>query len=109
MIIVYSGRGGWILGILLLSAVLVISLDRWLFPQDTGLVPLAIAFAISGIFCLGLGMHARLQHPRMARERETGRERRMLVVHSLYWIRAEYWGLLYLGLAAWFGTLHPER
>lgn len=108
MIFIWAGRGGWILGSLLISVLAMLAMDQWIFPPDAGPLPLAAAFGIAGVFCLGLGIHARLQSPQRTLERHTGRERVLPVVHSMYWIRAEYWGLLYLGMAIWLGTFHQD-
>jgi len=55
--------------------------------------------ALTGLFGIGLAIHARRQQPRWVVEQRTGRELFVRPKHSLYFIGTEYWGALDLVLA----------
>lgn len=102
MILIWSGRGLWILWALLLAPCAAALAIEYL-AVDPGQKMLALygAIALAGLFCIGLGLQARRSPPRLLLERQTGRELMRRPVHSLYWLRAEYWGLLCLLLSGW--------
>src|SRR5262245_41945717 len=100
-VLVTSGRGGWIFGSVLIGLVLAWALDEWLLGGAAGIWLPSLAVALPGIFCIVLGIQSRFRPPEHVIDPQTGRERVIRIVHSAYWIRAEYWGLLYLGLALW--------
>jgi hypothetical protein len=107
MIFVWTGQGGWIPGSLIVSLILMMGVDKWLLAPGQRIWPVTMAFALAGLFCVGLGLHGRFSPARNVRDPATGRVRFKRPSHSAYWIRAEYWGLLYLGLASWLQTLPP--
>ena len=94
-----SGRGNWIAGSLILALALMLGIDRYVLAPGDRVWPVTVAFVLSGLFSIALGFHARFTSPRLILERHTGRELVRRPVHSLYWIRAEYWGVLFFGLA----------
>jgi len=102
-----SGRGIWILGSLCLSLALMMGVDHYVLPPGDRIWPVAVGLALAGLFSVALGVHARLSPPRLILERHTGRELMRKPVHSWYWIRAEYWGILFLGLAIFLLTIQP--
>jgi len=104
-----SGKGGWIFGSLFLAMALMMGVDKYVLPPGDRVWPLAVALAISGLFSLALGLHARFSPPRLTLERQTGRELMRRPVHSIYWIRAEYWGILFLGLGILMQTVGHTR
>ena len=104
MIFVWKGRGGWIPGSLILSICFMMGIDQWLL-RTPRFWPFTMSIALAGLFCVGLGLHARFSPARWVYDPKTGCERFKRPCHSAYWIRAEYWGLMYLGLAAWLQTL----
>jgi len=109
MIFVWTGKGGWIPGSLILGVCLMMGVEK-LFPSlgsRTWLVTLIPA--LSGLFCVGLGLHGRFSPARWVLDPATGRERFRRPVHSAYWVRAEYWGLLFLGLAIWLQHSLPPK
>jgi hypothetical protein len=105
---VSSGKGGWIFGSLILVLAVMMGLDHYLLPPGDRVWPVAVGLALSGAFSLALGLHARFSPPRLILERQTGREIMRRPIHSMYWIRAEYWGILFLGLGLLL-TLGPAR
>ena len=100
MFFIWTGQGGWIPGSLILGLCLWGGM-KWLLTSDPPFWSLTLVVAVAGLFCVGMGMHARFSPARLVFDPATGRERFKRPSHSAYWIRAEYWGLLYLGLAAW--------
>jgi len=95
---VTSGRGRWIPISLILALLLMMGVDHYLLPPGDRIWPAGVGLALSGAFCVALGLHGRFSPPRLILERQTGRELIRRPVHSLYWIRAEYWGIVFLGL-----------
>jgi len=106
MIFISRGKGGWIFTGLFISLSIVVGLQRFLLPQANLKWLVCLALALTGAGSVALGVHARLSPERLMIERQTGRERKMRLVHSVYGIRAEYWGGLFLILACWLLTLH---
>jgi hypothetical protein len=107
MFLVYSGKGIWILIIPMISLGLLLAIDHQMSPLGHHVWPISLGFAIAGVANVILGLLCRQTPPRLTLERQTGRERIMRPVCSAYWIRAEYWGLAFLALAAWFQRLKP--
>ena len=107
MIFVWTGKGGWIPGSLILSLCLMMGVDKWVLAPGPRIWPGTLAIALAGLFCVGLGLYARFSPARAVRDPATGRERFVRPSHSAYWIRAEYWGLLYLVLATWLQRIVP--
>lgn len=107
MIFVWTGRGEWIMYSILLSGGVAVGLDQWLLAPGERIWPYSMAFALAGLFSVGLGLHARFSPARHVRNSATGCERFKRPNHSLYWIRAEYWGLCYLALAAFIQGMPP--
>ena len=105
MIFIWTGRGWSIPGSLILGLCLWFCMYNCLLASEPPLWSMTLVFALSGLFCVGLGMHARFSPARLVRDPATGIERFKRPSHSAYWIRAEYWGLLYLGLATWMQTV----
>ena len=84
-------------------------LGRYVLPPVHGIWPFTLGLAISGLCSVALGLHARFSAPRLIVERQTGREFIGRPVHTLFWIRAEYWGVLFLGLAICLQSLGPGQ
>jgi len=105
MIFVWRGRGGWIPISLILGICLMMGFDQWLLAPPLRFWPFTMGIALAGLFCVGLGLHARFSPARWVLDPATGCERFVRPCHSAYWIRAEYWGLIFLALAAWVQAL----
>ena len=103
MIFVSTGQGGWIPGSLILGLCLWGGWN-WVLNADPPIWSFTLILVLAGLFCIGLGMHARFSPARWVRDPATGCEWFRRPSHSAYWIRAEYWGLAYLGIAAWMAT-----
>ena len=106
MVFVFSGKGFWIFGSLVIAFLIAAWLERLIEPGANRIWPICAALIASGLVCIGMGVHALLSPERFVIERQTGRERMVRPVHSAYWLRAEYWGVLYLCLAGWLAVLH---
>jgi hypothetical protein len=107
MFFVWSGKGIWIFGIPMISLSILLAVDHYMFPPGHRVWPISLGFAIAGVANIILGLVSRQSPPQPMLERQTGRERYMRPVCSAYWIRAEYWGAIFLALAAWFQTITP--
>lgn len=107
MIFVWTGKGWWIPSSLMISIVLMMGVDQYLLAPGRRIWPVTMAGVLAGLFCVGLGLHARFSPARLVRDPATGRERFKRPSHSAYWIRAEYWGLLFLALATWLQAMPP--
>jgi hypothetical protein len=105
MIFVSTGQGGWIPGSLILSICLMMGLDQWLLAPPLRFWPFTMSIALAGLFRVGLGLHGRFSPASWVRDTATGCERFKRPSHTAYWIRAEYWGLIYLGLATWLQSM----
>lgn len=102
---VSRGKGFWILGSLFIAFPVAEGLARLVDPQTHPHWPIITSLIAAGLVSLGLGVHSALSSPRLVLERQTGRERMLRPIHSVYGLRAEYWGLLYLW-TAWMATYH---
>lgn len=105
MVVVTQGRGIWIIGAPFLLMLGVVAIGKVFYSSDPPAWLLLAWPVTSGLACIGLGTHARLQRPWVGTDPLTGKEVSVRPVHSLYWIRAEYWGLAYLALAVWLFTM----
>lgn len=106
MIFAYSGCGAWIVAVFVGTFLVLAGVAKYthlLSPSHSAWV-LPIPFAVTALFCGGLAAHSRCAKPRLTLERLTGRERLLRPRHTLYWISAEYWSLVFLALAGWLAT-----
>jgi len=97
MIRISMGKGERVFASLLLTGVVMMALDRVL-PPGWLLRPVSLASVSTGLFLVLLGLLARLSPSGLVLERQTGREFVRHPVHSVYWLRSEYWGLFFLVL-----------
>ena len=98
---------GRVLASLFLTLALMIGLVRYFLPPGWEVRPVSMACVFFGLFSLLLGLSARLSRPRLILERQTGRELMRRPAPSLYWIRAEYWGAIFLGVAILTWSIEP--
>ena len=98
MIWVSLGKGSRVFTSLLLTAVVMMGLDRYLLPPGWLLQPVSVAAVSLGLFLVLLGLFAHLSPSGFVVERQTGREFVRRPLHSVYWLRAEYWGVFSLAL-----------
>ncbi len=99
--LITRGQGGWILVSPLVFFAVSMLVDRWIYPISHSPLYVVVPLALAGLSCIALGLHARLHPGFTAIDARTGRPMRMRPVHSAYFIRAEYWGVAFLGVAAW--------
>ncbi len=99
------GQGFWILASLFIAFVAADGVAHFVPSRTEPKWPVIAALIIAGIVSLGLGIHAQTSPPRPFLERQTGRERVLRPVHSVYGLRAEYWAVLYLW-TAWLLAHH---
>ena len=102
---VSRGQGFWILASLFIAYPIAAGLARLFHLQAHPHWPAIASLLAAGVVSLSLAAHALMSPPRLILERQTGRERMLRPVHSVYGMRAEYWGLLYLW-TAWMGVYH---
>ena len=105
MILITTGRGAWIFGAPMLTLTAAVILQHLLLPAAHRAWPISLALAAAAMICLRFAAQARTSAKVLVLERHTGRERMQRPIDSAYGIPAEYWGLLYLGLAGWVLTL----
>ena len=59
----------------------------------------AVDFLLSAFVAFGMTYHTIYSQPRAELEIRTGREWFRRPTHSLFWLRSQYWGFGYLGIA----------
>jgi hypothetical protein len=106
-LIAHRGRGLWVLYSLFMGTIAAAGLLKLAPDTPTWLFAL-LAFLLPGILCVTMGVRARSQPARQVVDPPTGRESKQRPLHSLYWIRIEYWGALFLIFGAWVCTLKPH-
>lgn len=99
--IIWSGRG--ILSVL----VLIISFGIFiiLFPQAHSGIPLVASLAVAAAFSWFMGRKWNEQEGRLYIDKATGREVMMKPNHSLFWIKMQYWGIIFAVLGLLAGVL----
>jgi hypothetical protein len=107
MFVVWSGKGLWIFVVLIASLGIAMAGDK-MFGPSPGLLPVAACGLVTGLFALALGLKARFSAGIPALERQTGREITWRPVHSIYWIRAEWWGVLFVAGGVALALLKPK-
>ena len=75
--------------------------------QRIAWITFAASFMLSAIVAFGLTYHTIHSQPRKELEIRTGREWFRRPTHSLFWLRSQYWGFGYLGIAVASVLLTP--
>ncbi|GAA4274746.1 hypothetical protein U6A24_21705 [Aquimarina gracilis] len=89
--IVWSGRG--FLSILVLAVVLV-TLTSFL-PKEQNNLSFAISLFVAGIFSWIMGKKWNESNQKKFIDKETGEEIILKPNHSLFWIKMQYWGIIF--------------
>jgi hypothetical protein len=89
--IVWSGRG--ILAVLVL--VLSFALFANVFPKEQGDYAFVVAFFIAGAFSWIMGKKWNEENGRAVIDKATGQEIMLKENHSLFWIKLQYWGIIF--------------
>lgn len=92
--IVWSGRG--FLFVLVLIIVLMASIS--LLPKEFGDYAFVIAAFTTGIFSWFFGNKWNNKNARVVIDEQTGEKLLLKNNHSLFWIKMEYWGLIFFVL-----------
>lgn len=94
--IVWSGRGFLSAVVLIVSIVIL----AYILPKEQGNYGIIISLFIAGIFSWFMGKKWNQKNTRTLVDKESGQEVTLKPNHSLFWIKMEYWGLIFgvLGL-----------
>jgi hypothetical protein len=90
--IVWSGRGFLSLLVLILTMFLCISI----FPDSFSEYCFIISFFVAGIFSYVFGIKWNHKNLKTYINKETGKEVNLLSNHSLFWIKMQYWGIIFI-------------
>lgn len=104
--IIWRGHGIWTFAILLGGAYLFPNAWFWLhgstWAQSTGpghsLSPIAFGIILSGAIVVAWGYYIHRHPPRPVVEVTSGRTVMQAAVHSVYGVRAQYWGMVFMVL-----------
>ncbi|MGE5354863.1 MAG: hypothetical protein ACM3PT_01370 [Deltaproteobacteria bacterium] len=101
--IFWSGRG--ILSILVLIA--VIAIFSAILPVDFEDFAFVFGFLAAGLFSWYFGKKWNHGHGRILIDKETGKEVELKSNHTLFWIKIQYWGIIFfvIGLIVLIKTL----
>ena len=101
--IVWSGKG------FLAVIVLVISFALFsnVFPKEQADYAFVLAFFIAGAFSWFMGKKWNDENARTVVDKATGQEIVLKGNHSLFWIKLQYWGIIFsvFGLVILFQTI----
>jgi hypothetical protein len=93
--IVWHGRG--FLSVLVL--IIVIFLFSKILPQDYEDFAIVFGFLSAGIFSWYFGKKWNSEHGKLYIDKETGKEIEVKSNHSLFWIKMQYWGVIFTLIA----------
>lgn len=89
--IVWSGKG--ILSVLVLVASFVLLVN--IIPQAQGNYAFVLSFLIAGAFSWFMGKKWNEGEARTIIDKATGQELILKPNHSLFWIKMQYWGVIF--------------
>ncbi len=89
--IVWSGRG--FLSVLVLAVVLVALTS--VLPKEQNNLSYAISLFVAGIFSWIMGKKWNESNQKSLVDKETGEEIILKPNHSLFWIKMQYWGVIF--------------
>lgn len=96
--VVWTGRG--IFGILVFAFSFMIWTE--LYPKGTEDSGVLIASILAGIFCWFLGNKWNNVEPKIVIDEKTGEKIAIKENHSIFWIKMQYWGVIFLLLALYY-------
>ncbi|UII22326.1 hypothetical protein [Fulvivirga ligni] len=96
--IVWSGRGFLSVLILFLSFALCVSI----LPKDLSNYAFVVACLAAGAFSWFMGKKWNEQEGQIVIDKATGQEINLKPNHSLFWIKLQYWGIIFGVLALVF-------
>jgi len=89
--LIWSGKGILSVLVLLISAVLLMGV----FPEEKSDYAFVTAFFIAGIFSWFMGKRWNEKEGQIVVDKATGQEIELKPNHSLFWIKLQYWGIIY--------------
>jgi hypothetical protein len=89
--IVWSGKGFLAVVILVLSFALFANV----FPKEQEDYAFVVAFFIAGAFSWFMGKKWNHENARTVIDKATGQEIVLKENHSLFWIKLQYWGIIF--------------
>lgn len=89
--IVWSGKGFLSVLILIISLFLFVKI----LPQAQGDYAFVLAFLIAGAFSWFMGKKWNAEESRTVIDKATGQELVLKSNHSLFWIKMQYWGIIF--------------
>lgn len=90
--VVWSGRG--ILSILVLILAIFICVS--IFPKDWSDIGFSISLFVAAIFSFVFGMKWNTTEVKDYIDKQTNKEVGVLANHSLFWIKMQYWSIIFL-------------
>lgn len=92
--IVWTGRGFLSILILILTMFICISI----FPKSFSEYGFIISLYVAGIFSYFFGIKWNHKNLKTYISKETGREVNLVSNHSLFWVKMQYWGIIFIVL-----------
>ncbi|WP_109434915.1 hypothetical protein [Aquimarina sp. AU119] len=92
--IVWSGRG--FLSVLVLAVILVVFTS--ILPKEQSDYAYIIGLFVAGVFSWFMGKKWNQSDGRIVIDKQTGQEIIIKPNHSLFWIKMQYWGIIFGGI-----------
>lgn len=89
--LIWSGKGILSVLVLLISAVLLMGV----FPEEKSDYAFVGAFFIAGVFSWFMGKRWNEKDGQIVVDKATGQEIELKPNHSLFWIKTQYWGIIF--------------
>jgi len=89
--IVWSGRGFLSVLVLILSFMFLVAI----VPRDQSEYVFTLSFFTAGLFSWFMGKKWNEQEGRIFIDKTTGQEINFKPNHSLFWIKMQYWGIIF--------------
>ncbi len=89
--IVWSGKGFLSVLVLVVSLFVLVSV----FPKEQGDYAFILAFFAAGAFSWFMGKKWNEEEARTVIDKATGQEIILKPNHSLFWIKLQYWGIIF--------------
>jgi membrane protein YqaA with SNARE-associated domain len=103
MLVIWRGIGGVAFIIAIIACLVTNIVTSKVFDENNyfqrHLWPKVLALGISGVCCYFLGRYVNSRPPRIVIDQRTGQEIEQKPIHDLMFIKLEYWGLIFVGIA----------